>query len=133
MEGLGINFKSKKTAIIDGNKKISYAELKENILKTLSYLQKKKISRNSKVLVSLDNSAEYVYLYFALILNNSIIIPINKRDYLKSKINIIKYLSPDLIIDNKKKLDEIYKYRETNTDLKFDSNKVFSIFFFIRN
>ena len=85
MEGLGINFKSKRIAIIDGDKKVNYIELKKNVLKTLYYLRKKKIIRNSKVLVSIDNSAEYIYLYLASIINNSIIIPINKRDYQKSK------------------------------------------------
>ena len=42
MEGLGINFKSKRIAIIDGDKKVNYIELKKNVLKTLYYLRKKK-------------------------------------------------------------------------------------------
>ena len=129
MEGLGINFKSKRIAIIDGDKKVNYIELKKNVLKTLYYLRKKKIIRNSKILVSIDNSAEYIYLYLASIINNSIIIPINKRDYQKSKKNIIKHLSPDLIIDKKDNLEEIYESKEYNNKIKFNPNKVFSIFF----
>tara|TARA_B100000965_G_scaffold372756_1_gene362688 strand:- start:2521 stop:3894 length:1374 start_codon:yes stop_codon:yes gene_type:complete len=129
MEGLGINFRHKGTAIIDGDKKVNYIQLKKNVLKTISFLRKKKIVKNSKILVSIDNSIEFVYLYLASIINNSIIIPINKRDYQVSKKNIIKYLSPDLIIDKNNILEEIYKNKEYKIKKKFNPDNVFSIFF----
>ena len=63
MEALGINFNSKKIALIDGHNKITYKDLKKNILKTLEFLKKKKIKKNSRILISIENSVEYIYLY----------------------------------------------------------------------
>ena len=49
MEGLGINFKSGKIAIIDGDKKVTYKELQNNILKFHQFLlQSYVISRKGK-------------------------------------------------------------------------------------
>ena len=42
--------------------------LSKNVLKTINFLRKKKIVKNSEILVSIDNSIEFVYLYLASIL-----------------------------------------------------------------
>ena len=129
MDTLGINFNSNKIAIVDGKNEITYKDLGKNILKTLIFLKKKNIKKQTKILISIENSAEYIYLYFASILNNSIVVPINQRNYKKSKKKIINLVKPKLIIENINQIKQIYSYKKYKKQNTFNSKQVFSIFF----
>lgn len=54
-----------KTAVIEGNRHISYFDLFKNILKTASYLQNIGFSKGDRIMLSAQKEIEFVYLYFA--------------------------------------------------------------------
>ena len=74
-------------------KSINYNEFYSNSLEVLSFLQSKKIKPGDKVLVNLDNSIEYFYLFFACLLGNYVICPIDielKHEKIKELEKILK-------------------------------------------
>ena len=80
---------------------LTYSEFYNKSLEVLSFLRSKGIKPGDKILVNLDNSIEYLYLFFACLLGNYVLCPIDsemKRDKIKDLEKIIK---PKIKILNK--------------------------------
>ncbi|MDY6822156.1 MAG: class I adenylate-forming enzyme family protein, partial [Deferribacterota bacterium] len=86
-----------RTAIIDGDKEISYAEMKENAFKLANALHGLGLEKGDKVAVYIPNRAEYFYIYYACYITGIIIVPIDF--YLKEDevINIVDHCGVKLI------------------------------------
>ena len=56
---------------------LTYSEFYNKSLEVLSFLRSKGIKPGDKILVNLDNSIEYLYLFFACLLGNYVICPID--------------------------------------------------------
>lgn len=66
-------------AITFDNKEVTYRELKSNVLKLSNSLYDIGISKDVRVAIIMENSLEYIYLYFALFYIGSLPVPINTR------------------------------------------------------
>jgi acyl-CoA synthetase (AMP-forming)/AMP-acid ligase II len=86
--------------IIDKEKNYTYSEIynKANVLAGLMY--NAGVKSGDRVLIYLDNSAEYIAAYFGILLLNAIIVPINKNISVESIYYIIEDTSPLCIITN---------------------------------
>lgn len=87
-----------KLYIIDKEKNYTYSEInnKTNVMAGIMY--NAGVKNGDRVLIYLDNSAEYIAAYFGTLLLNAIIVPINKNISLESIQYIIEDTSPSFII-----------------------------------
>ena len=94
----------------DKSKEIKYFQLLK-ILKNFSFvLKKRKIRKNNKILVVLDNSLELLLTFFGTLYSHRIFIPINPNSGKNEIDYIVKKTNPSLIITNvdfKKKVNHI--------------------------
>ncbi len=115
----------------DKSKEIKYFQLIK-ILKNFSFiLKKKKIRKNNKILVVLDNSLELLLTFLGTLYNHRVFIPINPNSGTNEIDYIVKKTNPSLIITNsdfKKKVNHI-----KNTKKLIISNENFFNFLFNKN
>lgn len=75
-----------RTALVFGSKEISYAEVLRESCRVASAVRAAGAKQGERVAILLDNSPEFVYAYFGILLNRSIIVPVNhmfKREEIK--------------------------------------------------
>ncbi len=89
-----------KVYVIDKEKNYTYSDIynRANLLAGLMHAAG--IKSGDRVLVYLDNSAEYIAAYFGILLINAIIVPINKNISVESIHYIMEDTSPLCIITN---------------------------------
>ncbi len=87
--------------VVDNDINYTYSRIynKVNVLASLMYDEG--VKSGDRVLVFLDNSAEYIAVYFGILRLNAIIVPINKSVSLESIQYIIEETSPQCIITNR--------------------------------
>ncbi|MFC0296699.1 class I adenylate-forming enzyme family protein [Geobacillus jurassicus] len=68
-----------KTAIIDGETELSYAEVDRAVNRLASSLERLGIRRGDKVALYMPNTTEFVFAYFAVLRLGSVVVPINVR------------------------------------------------------
>jgi long-chain acyl-CoA synthetase len=76
----------KRTGIVFGSKEFSYAELHEKACLVARCLKEKNVAKGDRVAILLDNSPEFVFVYFGILMTGAIAVPINhmfKRDEIK--------------------------------------------------
>jgi long-chain acyl-CoA synthetase len=76
----------RRTAIIFGRKKFTYDEVYKKAASTSSALRIEGVNKGDRVAVLLDNSPEFVFSYFGVLMSSAIVVPINhmfKRDEIK--------------------------------------------------
>ncbi len=83
------------TAIIDGNRHISYKETAETAAKIAAYLQHKQIKR---LAVHLPNCAELISLYLACFKAGTIVVPLSIMMKQPEIDYVLQQTKPDLII-----------------------------------
>ena len=69
----------KKTAIVLGDRRLSYAELDEASNKIANALIKLGISKGERVAMLLPNSSEFVIIYFGIVKAGGIAVPLDTR------------------------------------------------------
>ncbi len=115
----------------DKSKEIKYFQLIK-ILKNFSFiLKKKKIRKNNKILVVLDNSLELLLTFLGTLYNHRVFIPINPNSGSNEIDYIVKKTNPSLIITNpdfKKKVNHIKNIKKL-----IISNENFFNFLFNKN
>jgi len=82
----GYNDYPHRIAIIFGQKKITYAEAYKKAVCLSLTLKNEGIKKGDRVAILLDNSPEFVFSYFGILMNQAIAVPINhmfKRDEIK--------------------------------------------------
>jgi long-chain acyl-CoA synthetase len=73
-------------ALIFGSKEISYGELLRESCRMAAAVKAAGAERGERIAILLDNSPEFVYAYFGILLNRGIIVPVNhmfKREEIK--------------------------------------------------
>ncbi|AEH47621.1 class I adenylate-forming enzyme family protein [Parageobacillus thermoglucosidasius] len=68
-----------KTAIIDGNEELSYAEVDRTVNRLASSLARLGIRQGDKVILYMPNTKEFVFAYFAALRLGAIVVPANAR------------------------------------------------------
>lgn len=89
-----------KIYVIDKGKEYTYTEIYNKANALAGILQDAGVKNGDRVLVYLDNSAEYIAAYFGILLLNAIIVPINKNSSVESIQFIMDDTSPRCIITN---------------------------------
>lgn len=89
-----------KVYIVDKGREFTYSEIynKTNVLAKSIY--NTGIRNSDRILIYLDNSAEYITAFFGILLSNAIAVPINKNISIESINYIIGDTSPRYIITN---------------------------------
>jgi len=75
-----------RTALVFGSREISYAEVLRESCRAASAIKAAGAKQEERIAILLDNSPEFVYAYFGILLNRSIIVPVNhmfKREEIK--------------------------------------------------
>ncbi|MBI5873639.1 MAG: long-chain fatty acid--CoA ligase [Candidatus Omnitrophica bacterium] len=75
-----------RTAIIFGQKKITYAETYKKASAVASALKSWEVKKGDRIALLLDNSPDFVFCYFGILMSGAIVVPINhmfKRDEVK--------------------------------------------------
>ena len=86
--------------IIDGKREFTYSEIYNKVKTLAKSINGAGIKNGDRILIYLDNSAEYIAAFFAVQLLNAIAVPINKNISIESINYIIGDTSPSYIITN---------------------------------
>ncbi len=89
-----------KVYVIDKEKEFTYHDIYNKAIALAELMYSAGIKSEDRVLIYLDNSAEYIMAYFAILLSNAIIVPINKNISIESILYIISDTSPKCLITN---------------------------------
>jgi acyl-coenzyme A synthetase/AMP-(fatty) acid ligase len=96
-----------KVFIIDKETKWTYSDIYEKVVVLAEHLRQEGMNKGDRIIIYLDNSAEYAVAYFSILLANGIIVPINKNTTLENTEYIIKDTSPSFIVSNKSYLKRL--------------------------
>jgi len=89
-----------KVYVVDKEKEFTYLELYNKSVALAGLLYDKALKTGDRILIYLDNSAEYIASFFGVLLANCIVVPINKNLNIESISYIIADTAPKLIITN---------------------------------
>jgi len=89
-----------KQYVIDKEKKYTYSEIYKKVNILAGLLFESGVKSGDRVFLYLDNSAQYIAAYFAILRCNAIIVPINKNASIDSIQYIIEDTLPICIISN---------------------------------
>jgi long-chain acyl-CoA synthetase len=89
-----------KVYVIDKEKEFTYLDIYIKVLALSRLMYDVGVKSGDRILIYLDNSAEYIAAYFGILLSNAIIVPINKNISIESIPYIIGDTSPRCIITN---------------------------------
>ncbi len=90
-----------KIAIIHNDKKITYSDLHNSILKLAGYLISLGVERGNRVVILLKNSLEFVISFFAIAEVGAIAVPLNVRYKEKELTDYLRDSKPTVIIASK--------------------------------
>ena len=108
-----------KTALIFGERKLSYGELNERVNGMANSLLKLGIGKGDRVAVLLHNSPEYFEIYYACAKSGAIFVPINtllKESELKK---IFEYLEPRFLVFSPDYGERVERFKEEITCTEF--------------
>lgn len=111
---LELNQQDDKIAVISGDKKISYKDLKDYVLKMVSLLLNLNIQNNDRVIIYLDKSIEYIISIFAILQAGATYVPIDNSIPNVRLECIIKNCGSKLIIVDSKGLVKIQETIKDN-------------------
>lgn len=90
--------RSKRTALIDGEKRISFEELYQ---KAVVVSQNLKRERRCVVALFLPNGAEFIYAFYGILLSDKIVFPLNTKLTAEELRSILKFSGVALILTDK--------------------------------
>lgn len=110
-------------AITFDDNEITYGELKKKVLKLGNSLHTLGLNKGDRVAIILENSLEYIYLYFALFYIGVLPVPINTRWSKEEVFNVLKDAECKIIccenkINNREYGKYIYEYCKSDEVLK---------------
>lgn len=89
-----------KVYIVDRERKFTYSEIYNKTDTLAKLIHNTGIKNGDRILLYIDNSAEYITAFFGILLSNAIVVPINKNISFESINHIIRETSPRYIITN---------------------------------
>ncbi|HHT9130786.1 MAG TPA: class I adenylate-forming enzyme family protein, partial [Candidatus Brocadiaceae bacterium] len=87
-----------KTAIIDGNKRITYSELNDYISRLAGWLISRGVQRGDRVVLLLQNSLEFVISFFAVAKIGAIAVPLNVQYKEQELTGYLRDSNPKVVI-----------------------------------
>lgn len=104
MEYLEMNISKyqEKTAIVNGDSKVSFGELRKNSIVVSRYIAKTNIESNSPIAVYLPKSTESIFCYCGILYSGNFYVPLDVKSPQERISIIVESLSPKLIITNSK-------------------------------
>ena len=103
--------------------KITYKEFLNKSLDILQYLKEKKIQVGDKILISLENSYDFLILIFACLLGGFIAVPIDPNLPSERLIKLKKMIKPNY----NKKIDLNYSNKKIKKKLSFSKRPFYII------
>ena len=97
----------KKTAIVSGDHRLSYAELDEASNRIANTLIKMGVSRGDRVAMLLPNSPEFAVIYFGIIKVGAIAVPLDTRFRLAELTSLFNNSQPKVLISESPTLEPI--------------------------
>ncbi len=96
------------------NNSHSYDEFLEKTLGFISFLKKKKLNKNDKIIIKLDNSVEYLIILTSCILGGFTACPIDIKIPRDKYHKLKKIIKPKLILDKTKNIKYLNKVNKKN-------------------
>ncbi len=109
----------KKTALIFGSKKITYAQLESAALYLAAGLRKMGIDKGDRVALYLDNCPEFVIGYYAILKAGAVVVPINYMFKSEETEHILNDSSVVAVLTSRAYLDFIISLKKRIKTLKF--------------
>ncbi len=78
MESAALKFKNR-PALIEGDREISFSELRDDIVRTAAWLQSKGVTKGSKVAIQGRNSISWIVVFFATLRAGGVAVPLNHK------------------------------------------------------
>jgi acyl-CoA synthetase (AMP-forming)/AMP-acid ligase II len=106
-----------KVFVVDKGNEFTYSEIYNKSLVLAGLMYEAGVKSGDRVLVYLDNSAEYIVSFFGVLLVNGIVVPINKNNNTICINHIIADTAPRLIITNSvfmKRLQGNVSFKDSN-------------------
>lgn len=104
-----------KVYIIDKGKEFTYLDIYNKSITLAGLMCESGVKKGDRILIYIDNSAEYISAFFGALLANCIVVPINKNLNIESINYIINDTAPKILITNSIFMKRL---QEGNTDLK---------------
>jgi acyl-coenzyme A synthetase/AMP-(fatty) acid ligase len=89
-----------KIYVVDKEREFTYSDIYNKSVVLAKLLYDANVKNGDRILVYLDNSAEYIAAYFGILLSNAVVVPINKNINVDIINYIIRDTSPGYIITN---------------------------------
>ncbi|MBZ7994961.1 long-chain-fatty-acid--CoA ligase [Campylobacter canadensis] len=121
-EYLQHNAKLNKTAIFYEKEKISFKQLKNLVDKMISFLKENGVKENDNIAFIMQNSVEFIILYFAITSLKAVAIPINTMLKVEEYEHIVKDSNAKLLIIDEE-IKEAMKLRVDVKTLKLEELK----------
>ncbi len=121
----------KKTAIVLGDRRLSYAELDEASNKIANALIKLGISKGERVAMLLPNSSEFVIIYFGIVKAGGIAVPLDTRYKVGELASLFASCQPKVLVAESPSLEPLvpalsrFKYIEQVIDLNSNHEEQF--------
>ena len=110
------SFKSNSSKILIqdliNKRKLSYQEFLIKTLGVINFIKKKKLNRNDRVIIKIDNSIEYLIVLTSCLLGGFTACPIDVNMPNDKYLRLKKIIKPKLVIDNTKILKYSYKQNQ---------------------
>ena len=120
-----------KVYVVDKEKEFTYLDIYYKSITLAGLMHESGVKNGDRILIYIDNSAEYISAFFGALLVNCIVVPINKNLNIESINYIIKDTAPKILITNSifmKRLQEgnvdIRESTVFNIDKPEENNKV---------
>jgi long-chain acyl-CoA synthetase len=107
-----------KVYVVDKGKELTYSEIYNKSITLAGLMFEAGLKAGDRILIYLDNSAEYIAAFFGVLLVNCIVVPINKNVNIDTINYIITDTAPKIIITNgvfmKRLQDSMVGFEESN-------------------
>jgi len=90
-----------RTAIVDGNRSLSYNMLEKNIASIATELQNRGINKGDRVSLLLPNGLDFVRSYFAIVALGAIVVPLNDQYQENELLYFLEECSVSVLITSK--------------------------------
>lgn len=111
-----------KVYVVDKGNEFTYSEIYNKAITLAGLMYEAGLKSGDRILIYLDNSAEYISAFFGVLLANCIVVPINKNINIDSINYIIADTVPKLIITN-----GVFMKRLQEGKVSFEESKIIDI------
>lgn len=95
--------------VFDGKKYLTYKEIYNHVIAFADILKEKEIKKSDNVILYIENSAEYIIAYFAIIYLGAVVVPINIFMDIENVEYIVADTKASLIITSEKRKTALLK------------------------